>query len=117
MSAQQSNDPVQQPQAGQRYQGPPQTRLVTEAFVSHQHVARLFNLHHGIATRRQSQALAWMWERIDAGLKLAFRQHPQVRPQLDALTRQVASGGVAASTAARQLLSLYAERGHSQGTG
>ena len=78
---------------------------------------RLQTANGRMATRRQSQALAWMWERIDAGLKLAFRQHPQVRPQLDALTRQVASGGVAASTAARQLLSLYAERGHSQGTG
>jgi hypothetical protein len=29
-----------------------------------------------LAARRQQQALAWMWERIDAGLKQAFRQHP-----------------------------------------
>jgi LAO/AO transport system kinase len=51
-----------------------------------------------------------MWERIDAGLKLAFRQHPAVRAQLEALTAQVASGEVAASTAARNLLGLYAQR-------
>ncbi len=64
-----------------------------------------------LAARRQHQAQAWMWERIDAGLKLAFRQHPAVRAQLDALTHQVASGDVAASTAARQLLALYAGQG------
>ena len=68
-----------------------------------------------MAARRQHQAQAWMWERIDAGLKLAFRQHPQVRQRLDALTAQVASGEVAASTAARQLLTLYAERGTAPG--
>jgi LAO/AO transport system kinase len=32
-----------------------------------------------LALRREKQALAWMWERIDFGLKQAFRQHPQVR--------------------------------------
>jgi LAO/AO transport system kinase len=31
-----------------------------------------------LAARRQQQSLAWMWERIDAGLKQAFRQDPQV---------------------------------------
>ncbi|MBY0466102.1 MAG: methylmalonyl Co-A mutase-associated GTPase MeaB [Burkholderiales bacterium] len=63
-----------------------------------------------LAARRQHQAQAWMWERIDAGLKLAFRHHPAVRAQLDALTQQVSCGDLAASTAARQLLNLYAGR-------
>jgi LAO/AO transport system kinase len=54
--------------------------------------------------RRQSQALAWMWERIDAGLKHAFREHPQVQAQLGALTTEVAAGRMAPSTAARKLL-------------
>jgi LAO/AO transport system kinase len=54
--------------------------------------------------RRQQQALAWMWERIDAGLKLAFRQDAAVREQLPRLTADVAAGRIAASTAARQLL-------------
>ncbi len=54
--------------------------------------------------RRQQQALAWMWDRIDAGLKHAFRQHPQVRALLPQLTAQVRGGTLAASTAARQLL-------------
>jgi len=62
------------------------------------------------ATRRQQQALAWMWERIDAGLKHTFRQHTQVQALLSDLTQQVGAGQLAASTAARQLLSAYQAR-------
>lgn len=57
-----------------------------------------------LAKRREKQAAAWMWERIDAGLKQAFRQHPQVRELLPRLTQQVAEGALPASTAARRLL-------------
>ena len=57
-----------------------------------------------LAARREKQALAWMWERIDAGLKQAFRQHPQVRQLLPQLQQDVAAGRIAASTAARNLL-------------
>ena len=63
-----------------------------------------------LATRREKQALAWMWERIDAGLKQAFRQHPQVRKLLPALQQDVAAGRIAASTAARNLLSAQTEQ-------
>ena len=56
-------------------------------------------------TRRQIQALAWMWERIDAGLKQAFRQHPAVQALLPKLTQEVLDGRMAASTAARNMLS------------
>jgi LAO/AO transport system kinase len=55
-------------------------------------------------TRRQNQALAWMWERIDAGLKQAFRQHPDVQALLPKLTHEVLEGRLAASTAARNML-------------
>ena len=57
-----------------------------------------------MAQRRQNQALAWMWERIDAGLKLAFKNNTAVREQLPALTAAVQAGQMAASTAARNLL-------------
>ena len=57
-----------------------------------------------LAARRKHQALSWMWERIDAGLKHAFRHNPQVRAMLPALMKQVEQGEVASSTAARQLL-------------
>jgi LAO/AO transport system kinase len=58
-----------------------------------------------LASRREKQALAWMWERIDAGLKQAFRAHPQVQYLLPHLQKDVAAGRIAASTAARNLLS------------
>ena len=61
-----------------------------------------------LAQRRQQQALAWMWERIDAGLKQDFRQHPQVRELLPQLTADVAAGRVPASAAARNLLAALA---------
>ena len=59
------------------------------------------------AERRQNQALSWMWERIDAGLKQNFRAQPRVQTLLPQLSQQVAAGQVAASTASRQLLSAY----------
>ena len=59
------------------------------------------------AARRQSQALAWMWERIDAGLKQDFQAQSGVQALLPTLTRQVLGGNLGASTAARQLLQAY----------
>ena len=61
-------------------------------------------------SRRQQQSLAWMWERIDAGLKQAFRQHPAVQADLAHTLVQVQAGTLAASTAARNLLNAYAGR-------
>ena len=63
-----------------------------------------------LVSRREKQSLAWMWERIDAGLKLAFRQHPQVKALLPQLQADVAAGRVAASTAARNLLLAQASQ-------
>jgi len=63
-----------------------------------------------LATRRQAQAQAWMWERIEAGLKQDFRAHPQVRELLPQLHADVAAGRLAASTAARNLLQAYEKR-------
>jgi LAO/AO transport system kinase len=59
------------------------------------------------AARRQQQSLAWMWERIDAGLKQAFKQDPAVGALLPQFVQQVASGQLPASTAARHLLAAH----------
>ena len=61
-----------------------------------------------LAQRRQQQALSWMWERVEAGLKLAFRQDPEGGRLLPELTAQVVQGRLPASTAARQLLAAHA---------
>ncbi len=58
------------------------------------------------AQRRHEQDQAWMWERIEAGLRQRFRQHPAVQQALPALSEQVRQGQVAASVAARRLLDL-----------
>ena len=58
-----------------------------------------------LASRRQTQALAWMWERIEAGLKQSFRSHPRVREQLQATTDAVMNNLISPSSAANKLLS------------
>ncbi len=57
--------------------------------------------------RRQEQALVWMWERIDAGLKQGFRKNPLVGARLPDLERQVRQGSLPASAAARTLLDIH----------
>ncbi|MCP5273141.1 MAG: methylmalonyl Co-A mutase-associated GTPase MeaB [Burkholderiaceae bacterium] len=59
-----------------------------------------------LAARRHEQDRAWMWERIEAGLRQRFRQHPAVRSALPDLTLAVRDGTLAASVAARRLLDL-----------
>lgn len=63
-----------------------------------------------LAARRRQQSLAWMWERIDAALKQAFRQDPAVSGLLPDMLTQVADGHIPASTAARNLLAAHAGR-------
>lgn len=60
------------------------------------------------AARRERQSLAWMWERIAAGLQQAFKTHPQVQALLPLLQAEVVAGRLPASTAARQLLAAQA---------
>jgi LAO/AO transport system kinase len=59
-----------------------------------------------LARRREGQTQAWLWERIDAGLKTRFRGHPRVRAALPAVADDVRAGRLAASVAARRLLDL-----------
>jgi len=72
-----------------------------------QEYQRLESANGRIANRRREQAHAWMWERIHAGLKQAFDEHPQVAAQINGVTQQVLDGQLPASTAARQLLALF----------
>jgi LAO/AO transport system kinase len=58
------------------------------------------------AERRKQQDQAWMWERIEAGLRHRFRHHSAVRDALPSITADVRDGKLAASVAARRLLDL-----------
>ena len=57
--------------------------------------------------RRTRQNEAWMWERIEAGLRQRFRAHPAVAAALAATADDVKAGRLAASVAARRLLDLF----------
>ena len=63
-----------------------------------------------LAARRRQQSLAWMWERIEAGLRQSFRHDPAVGSLLPRMVADVESGMLPASTAARNLLSAHAGR-------
>ena len=55
--------------------------------------------------KRRHQALAWMWDMIDNGLRSRFRSHPQVRRDLPDLASAVEQGTTTPSAAALKLLS------------
>ena len=59
-----------------------------------------------LASRRQRQNEAWMWERIEAGLRERFRGHTRVREALAPTALEVNAGRLAPSVAARRLLDL-----------
>lgn len=60
--------------------------------------------------RRQEQDKAWMWERIDSGLRERFRRHPAVREALKSMSEEVQQGTLAPSVAAHRLLDLFHKR-------
>jgi LAO/AO transport system kinase len=59
-----------------------------------------------LSERRRAQDQAWMWERIEAGLRQRFKSHAAVREALPRITDDVRAGRLAASVAARRLLDL-----------
>ena len=59
-----------------------------------------------LADRRRAQDETWMWDRIGAGLRQRFNQHPAVRIALPGLSAEVRGGVLPASVAARRLLDL-----------
>jgi LAO/AO transport system kinase len=65
---------------------------------------KLQNANGQLQARRKNQSGAWMWDRIDAGLKNAFQNHPAVQALLPDLSTQVNQGTMDASVAARRLL-------------
>ncbi len=57
-----------------------------------------------LEAKRRRQAIDWMGALIDAGLSDRFRQHPQVRRDLEPLRRAVAAGHMTPAAAAHRLL-------------
>lgn len=57
--------------------------------------------------RRQAQAAAWMWQRVDEGLRRALRAHPRIQDRLVELEAQVREGKISPSGAAQRLLTSF----------
>jgi LAO/AO transport system kinase len=56
--------------------------------------------------KRRRQALAWMWQIVDEGLRGRFRANASVQGELEAITASVAEGRTSATAAAARLLEL-----------
>ena len=77
---------------------------VPELWEKIMHFQHLQKTNGKFDARRQQQAGAWMWDRIEAGLKNAFRNNVAVQELLPTLSAQVNQGTMTASVAARRLL-------------
>ena len=82
-------------------------RGLAEFWKAVQQFSELQTANGRFEARRHAQDQAWMWERIEAGLKDRFRHHPDVQAALPQLTDDVHAGRIAASVAARRLLDLF----------
>ncbi|MGE0255327.1 MAG: methylmalonyl Co-A mutase-associated GTPase MeaB [Alphaproteobacteria bacterium] len=60
-----------------------------------------------LARKRAAQARDWMWSEVEETLTEAFRAHPAVAARLPALEEAVATGRMAPSAAALELLGLF----------
>jgi len=62
------------------------------------------------AAKRKAQAVRWMWNLIDAGLRQRFHEHPSVEAELPRLSELVADGRLSPTVAAQQLLGFLKHR-------
>ena len=94
--------------------GGEQPQVMTASALDNSHVAEVWRTVDVFAAsrrasgsllqRRRLQSQAWLWERIDAGLRERFRAHPEVRRLLPAMLDDVANDRLPVSVAARALL-------------
>lgn len=77
---------------------------VPELWEKISHFEKLQRANGKFQARRKQQSGAWMWDRIDAGLKNAFRNNEAVQALLPNLIAEVNQGTMAPSVAARRLL-------------
>lgn len=59
------------------------------------------------AARRRHQALAWMWQLIDSGLRNRFHAHPEIKAALRKLSQAVEAGTITPAAAAHDLLTRW----------
>ncbi len=57
--------------------------------------------------KRKSQALEWMWTLVDEGLKLRFREHPEIAEKIPKIAAEVERELISPTAAAEELLSYF----------
>ena len=57
--------------------------------------------------RRRAQNVAWMWQAVDEGLRLALRADPRVAETLSRVEAAVREGGLSPDSAAAELLGVF----------
>jgi GTPase len=65
-----------------------------------------------LAARRRHQALAWMWQLIDAGLRRQFHETAAIKTALPEMAHAVEAGSVTPNAAAHRLLNLLKRTTH-----
>jgi LAO/AO transport system kinase len=63
-----------------------------------------------LAEKRRQQALLWMWQVVDEGLRARFRAHPSVQSRIGAILEAVGQGRISAYAAAARLIELSEQR-------
>lgn len=79
---------------------------MTELWQAVDDYRRILGASGELAARRRRQALAWMWQLIDSGLRRRFRDAPGVKAALPELASMVEAGTAAPTAAAHRLLNL-----------
>ena len=59
-----------------------------------------------LEAKRKKQALAWMWDLVEQGLRDRFYRNPEIKKQLPKIIEDVKEGKLGSSAAAFELLSL-----------
>jgi LAO/AO transport system kinase len=81
-------------------------RGIDQVWTTLQEYRKTLDASGELAEKRHRQALDWMWQLIDAGLRHRFREHPAVKTTLPEITRAVAAGDATPTAAAQRLLNL-----------
>lgn len=71
---------------------------------------KAMNESGGLEAKRKRQAVDWMWTLIDGELRNRFRHHPQVKHDLEQVSRAVTAGSMTPAAAAHRLLGYLQDK-------
>lgn len=80
---------------------------ITDIWQSTQEFVEAMRNGGNLARNRARQAVRWMWKEIRETLLTRFESHPKVASQIDAMEQAVASGKIAPTAAAQDLLTAF----------